>query len=44
VIDILTVADGRITQIQMVPDELGALARPGAVALVPPQHRDAVRG
>jgi ketosteroid isomerase-like protein len=36
VIDILTLAGGRISQIQMVADELGALRGVDAVALVPP--------
>jgi SnoaL-like polyketide cyclase len=35
VIDVLTVVDGRITEIVMVADELGLLAGLGAVALVP---------
>ena len=36
VIDILTVADGRVTKIAMVPDELAALAAADAVRLVTP--------
>lgn len=36
VIDILTLEDGRITEITMVADEVGLLAGLGAVALVPP--------
>ncbi|GAB3315591.1 hypothetical protein GCM10027451_31530 [Geodermatophilus aquaeductus] len=35
VIDVLTLTDGRISEIWMVADELGALAAVGAVALVP---------
>jgi predicted ester cyclase len=35
VIDVLTLTDGRISDIWMVADELGALAAVGAVALVP---------
>ena len=34
VIDILTVTDGRVTEIAMVPDELAALAAADAVRLV----------
>lgn len=34
VVDVLTMADGRITEIVMVADELGALAGVGAVQLV----------
>ena len=36
VIDVLTVTDGRITDITMVADELGALAAVGAAVLVDP--------
>jgi predicted ester cyclase len=35
VIDVLTLTGGRISEIWMVADELGALAAVGAVALVP---------
>ncbi|WP_369255009.1 ester cyclase [Geodermatophilus amargosae] len=35
VVDVLTVTDGRISDVWMVADELGALAVLGAVALVP---------
>jgi ketosteroid isomerase-like protein len=36
VIDILTIADGRISDVWMAADELGALAAVGAVALAQP--------
>jgi len=35
VFDVMTLTDGRISEIWMVADELGALAAVGAVALVP---------
>ena len=36
VIDILTVVDGRVTRIAMVPDELASLAAVGSVRLIEP--------
>ncbi len=38
VIDILTITDGLISEIQMVADELGALVAVGAVELVETGH------
>jgi predicted ester cyclase len=40
VIDILTVTDGRVTNIAMVPDELAALAAADAVRLITPSTRE----